>query len=55
MLKSEPLRRAAAGFKIEDIDKLSPNTVSVALAKKKEKEFIECVKYVEIKVKLRKG
>ena len=55
MLKNEPLRRATAGFKIDNIDKLSPNAVLVALAKKKAKEFIECEKYVERKVKLRKG
>tara|TARA_B100000768_G_C11248041_1_gene362733 strand:+ start:1096 stop:1347 length:252 start_codon:yes stop_codon:yes gene_type:complete len=55
MLKNEPLRKAAVGFKIENIDKLSPSIVSVALAKKKEKEFAECAKYVERNVKLRKG
>jgi len=55
MLKNEPLRSAKAGFRIDNIDKLSPNIVSVALAKKKAKEFSAREKYVEKKVKLRKG
>ena len=55
MLKNEPLRRAIAGFKIDNIDELNPNTVSVALAKKKAKEFSAREKYVEKEVKLKKG